>query len=143
VAQRPPLPPFTEETAHQKVQAAEDAWNTAGAVRYLTSEAGIRQFLDQGTGLPTAENTHQVAHAIAPDARGRLCGQRPLQVLLYARVHRRPEYCRHRTIGDRRAQRYQGSREPVGARIVGMPDVPISTPSCHTPAKTRAATFRR
>jgi nuclear transport factor 2 (NTF2) superfamily protein len=28
VAQRPPLPPFTEETARQKVQAAEDAWNT-------------------------------------------------------------------------------------------------------------------
>jgi hypothetical protein len=28
MAQRPPLPPFTEETARQKVQAAEDAWNT-------------------------------------------------------------------------------------------------------------------
>jgi S-adenosyl methyltransferase len=39
------------------------------AVRYLTREAGIRQFLDLGTGLPTAENTHQVAQAIAPDAR--------------------------------------------------------------------------
>ncbi|HLH83075.1 MAG TPA: SAM-dependent methyltransferase [Trebonia sp.] len=39
------------------------------AVRYLTAEAGIRQFLDLGTGLPTAQNTHQVAQAIAPDAR--------------------------------------------------------------------------
>ena len=39
------------------------------AVRYLAGEAGIRQFLDLGTGLPTAENTHQVAQAIAPDAR--------------------------------------------------------------------------
>src|SRR5205823_9963203 len=28
VSQRPPLPPFTEETARRKVQAAEDAWNT-------------------------------------------------------------------------------------------------------------------
>jgi hypothetical protein len=31
------------------------------AVRYLAGEAGIRQFLDIGTGLPTADNTHQVA----------------------------------------------------------------------------------
>ena len=39
------------------------------AVRYLTAEAGIRQFLDIGTGIPTAGNTHQVAQAIAPEAR--------------------------------------------------------------------------
>ena len=37
------------------------------AVRYLAAEAGIRQFLDLGTGLPTAQNTHQVAQEIAPD----------------------------------------------------------------------------
>ncbi len=36
------------------------------AVRYLASEAGIRQFLDIGTGLPTADNTHQVAQQVAP-----------------------------------------------------------------------------
>ena len=39
------------------------------AVRYLATEAGIRQFLDVGAGLPTAENTHEVALAAAPDAR--------------------------------------------------------------------------
>ena len=39
------------------------------AVRYLAGEAGIRQFLDLGTGLPTTGNVHQVAHAIAPEAR--------------------------------------------------------------------------
>jgi S-adenosyl methyltransferase len=39
------------------------------AVRYLAGEAGIRQFLDIGTGIPTAGNTHQVAQAIAPEAR--------------------------------------------------------------------------
>ncbi len=39
------------------------------AVRYLAGEAGIRQFLDIGSGLPTADNTHEVAQAIAPDAR--------------------------------------------------------------------------
>jgi hypothetical protein len=38
-------------------------------VRYLAAEAGIRQFLDIGTGIPTAGNTHQVAQAVAPEAR--------------------------------------------------------------------------
>ena len=41
----------------------------ARAVRYLAGEAGIRQFLDIGTGLPTASNTHQVAQAVAPECR--------------------------------------------------------------------------
>jgi O-methyltransferase involved in polyketide biosynthesis len=39
------------------------------AVRYVAADAGIRQFLDVGTGLPTANNTHQVAQQVAPDAR--------------------------------------------------------------------------
>ena len=39
------------------------------AVRYLAAEAGIRQFLDLGTGIPAANNTHEVAQAAAPDAR--------------------------------------------------------------------------
>jgi hypothetical protein len=39
------------------------------AVGYLAGAAGIRQFLDIGTGLPTADNTHQVAQRTAPDAR--------------------------------------------------------------------------
>src|SRR5271167_1472337 len=38
-------------------------------VRYLASECGVHQCLDVGTGLPTASNTHQVAQAVAPDAR--------------------------------------------------------------------------
>ncbi len=38
-------------------------------IRYLGGEAGIRQFLDIGTGIPTAGNTHQVAQAIAPESR--------------------------------------------------------------------------
>jgi hypothetical protein len=41
----------------------------ARVVRYLVAECGIRQFLDVGTGLPTASNTHQVAQAIAPESR--------------------------------------------------------------------------
>ena len=39
------------------------------ATRYLAAEAGIRQFLDIGTGLPTADNTHEVAQRIAPESR--------------------------------------------------------------------------
>ncbi len=41
----------------------------ARAVRYLVAEAGIRQFLDIGTGLPTADNTHEVAQGLAPGSR--------------------------------------------------------------------------
>lgn len=39
-------------------------------VRYLAAEVGIRQFLDLGSGLPTADSTHQVAQRSAPDACG-------------------------------------------------------------------------
>ncbi|MEU6348188.1 SAM-dependent methyltransferase [Streptomyces sp. NPDC047072] len=39
------------------------------AVRHLAGERGLRQFLDVGTGLPTAENTHEVAQRVAPDAK--------------------------------------------------------------------------
>jgi O-methyltransferase involved in polyketide biosynthesis len=41
----------------------------ARAVRFLAGEAGIRQFLDIGTGLPTADNTHELAQRIAPESR--------------------------------------------------------------------------
>src|SRR6202046_3445448 len=41
----------------------------ARAVRFLTAEAGIRQFLDIGTGIPTANNTHQVAQRVAAESR--------------------------------------------------------------------------
>jgi hypothetical protein len=38
-------------------------------VRYLAAEAGLRQFLDIGTGLPTMQNTHEVAQQVAPECR--------------------------------------------------------------------------
>jgi S-adenosyl methyltransferase len=38
-------------------------------VRFLAGEAGIRQFLDIGTGIPTANHTHQLAQSVAPDCR--------------------------------------------------------------------------
>jgi hypothetical protein len=55
------------------------------AVRHLAGEAGIRQFLDVGTGLPTANNTHQVAQAIAPESRIAYVDNDPL-VLTHARA---------------------------------------------------------
>ena len=55
------------------------------AVRYLAGEAGIRQFLDIGTGLPTAPNTHQVAQAVAPESRVVYTDNDPL-VLAHARA---------------------------------------------------------
>jgi hypothetical protein len=55
------------------------------AVSYLVSEAGIRQFLDIGTGLPTANNTHQVAQRIAPECRIVYVDNDPL-VLAHARA---------------------------------------------------------
>jgi hypothetical protein len=39
------------------------------AVRYLAGEAGVRQFIDLGSGLPTQGNVHEIAQAVAPDAR--------------------------------------------------------------------------
>ena len=38
-------------------------------VRYLAAEAGIRQFLDIGTGLPATSSVHEVAQAVEPSAR--------------------------------------------------------------------------
>ncbi len=47
------------------------------AVRFLAGEAGISQFLDIGTGIPNAGNTHAVAQDIASEVAHRLCRQRP------------------------------------------------------------------
>ena len=55
------------------------------SVRYLAGEVGIRQFLDVGTGLPTADNTHEVAQRVAPDARIVYVDNDPL-VLAHARA---------------------------------------------------------
>lgn len=55
------------------------------AVTYLATEAGIRQFLDIGTGLPTMQNTHEVAQRAAPDSRIVYVDNDPL-VLAHARA---------------------------------------------------------
>jgi S-adenosyl methyltransferase len=55
------------------------------AVRYLVAEAGIRQFLDIGTGLPSANNVHEVAQDVAPSCRIVYVDNDPL-VLAHARA---------------------------------------------------------
>jgi hypothetical protein len=57
----------------------------ARAVRYLATEEGIRQFLDVGTGLPSANNTHEVAQAVAPASRVLYVDNDPI-VLAHARA---------------------------------------------------------
>ncbi|WP_235487906.1 SAM-dependent methyltransferase, partial [Frankia sp. AvcI1] len=55
------------------------------AITFLAGEVGIRQFLDIGTGLPTADNTHEVAQRIAADSRIVYVDNDPL-VLVHARA---------------------------------------------------------
>jgi O-methyltransferase involved in polyketide biosynthesis len=55
------------------------------AIRYLVIEAGVRQFLDIGTGLPTADNTHEIAQRLNPACRIVYVDNDPL-VLAHARA---------------------------------------------------------
>ncbi|MFE0517631.1 SAM-dependent methyltransferase [Streptomyces sp. NPDC058954] len=65
--------------------ARADRWFLGRAVRFLTEERGVRQFLDIGTGLPTVDNTHEIAQRIAPDARIVYVDNDPI-VLAHART---------------------------------------------------------
>jgi O-methyltransferase involved in polyketide biosynthesis len=65
--------------------ARADRYFLARAVRYLAAEQGIRQFLDIGTGLPTVDNTHEVAQRVAPESRIVYVDNDPL-VLVHARA---------------------------------------------------------
>jgi len=57
----------------------------ARAVRFLAGDPGIRQFLDIGTGIPSASNTHEVAQSVAPTARIVYVDNDPI-VLTHARA---------------------------------------------------------
>jgi hypothetical protein len=68
-----------------RLAAMENRGFLRRAVTMLTEEAGIRQFLDIGTGLPSADNTHEVAQRIAPDAKVVYVDNDPL-VMVHARA---------------------------------------------------------
>jgi O-methyltransferase involved in polyketide biosynthesis len=72
------LPEIVDNARHDRAYLGR-------VVRYLTGTAGVRQFLDIGTGLPTADNTHEVAQRVAPESRIVYVDNDPL-VLVHARV---------------------------------------------------------
>ena len=99
------------------------------AVRFLTAEAGLRQFLDIGTGIPTADNTHEVAQRVAPDARIVYVDNDPI-VLVHARslLPSTPEGATDFIDADirdpdlilREAARTLDFGRPVGLMLVGI-----------------------
>ncbi|MBO2462299.1 SAM-dependent methyltransferase [Actinomadura violacea] len=98
-------------------------------VRFLAAEAGIRQFLDIGTGLPTMDNTHEVAQRITPEARIVYVDNDPL-VLVHARslLTSSPEGATDYIEADVRdpdpilagAARTLDFEEPVGLMLMGI-----------------------
>jgi O-methyltransferase involved in polyketide biosynthesis len=68
-----------------RIAARENRKFLGRAVRYLAAEAGIRQFLDLGSGLPTTDNVHEVAQRITPDAHVVYVDNDPM-VLAHARA---------------------------------------------------------
>jgi hypothetical protein len=66
-------------------QARADRAFLGRAVEHLAGDRGMRQFLDIGTGLPTADNTHEVAQRVAPSSRITYVDNDPL-VLVHARA---------------------------------------------------------
>ena len=103
----------------------------ARAVRYLAGDAGLRQFLDIGTGIPSAGNVHEVAQEVAPDSRVLYVDNDPV-VLVHARALiagtpegqvafiqadlRRPEDI----LGDPAVARTLDLAQPVGLVLVGV-----------------------
>src|ERR687898_342645 len=68
-----------------RIMARENRQFLGRAVRYLAGEAGIRQFLDIGTGIPTSPNVHEIAQETAPDAHVVYVDNDPI-VLAHARA---------------------------------------------------------
>ncbi len=101
----------------------------ARVVRYLAAEAGIRQFLDIGTGIPSASNTHEVAQAVAPDSRIVYVDNDPI-VLSHARalLASGPEGSTQYIDGDlrdgaailREAARTLDFGQPIALMLVGV-----------------------
>ena len=98
-------------------------------VRFMAGEAGVRQFLDVGTGLPTADNTHQVAQRVAPESRIVYVDNDPL-VLVHARalLTSSPEGATHFVDADmsdpgnvlQEAGKLLDLTQPVGLTFMGV-----------------------
>ncbi|WP_433330212.1 SAM-dependent methyltransferase [Spirillospora sp. CA-294931] len=98
-------------------------------VTHLAAEQGVRQFLDIGTGLPTMDNTHEVAQRVAPDARIVYVDNDPL-VLVHARalLTSRPEGATHYIDADllrpqeilSRARQLLDFSRPIALMLMGI-----------------------
>src|SRR5690348_1315299 len=110
-------------------QARADRAFLGRAIRYLAGGEGVRQFLDIGTGLPTADNTHQVAQRVAPESRIVYADNDPM-VLAHARalLTSAPEGACDYVDGDLRdpddilakAARTLDFTQPVGLMLLGI-----------------------
>lgn len=76
---------LTREVPEALLFARENRAFLRRSVRYLAAECGIRQFIDNGSGLPTSDNVHQVAQRHQPDARVVYIDNDPV-VLAYGRA---------------------------------------------------------
>ena len=68
-ADREAIAALLQAVPNARTGARENRAFLGRAVQYLVAEAGIRQFLDIGSGLPTANNVHEVAQSVAPGSR--------------------------------------------------------------------------
>jgi len=84
-ADRETVAKVLEKSPNARIAPRENRAFLGRAVRFLTAEAGLRQFLDIGTGLPTTNNVHEVAQSIAPSSRIVYVDNDPL-VLVHARA---------------------------------------------------------
>ena len=99
------------------------------SVSYLAGQAGIRQFLDIGTGLPTASNTHEIAQSIAPEARVVYVDNDPVvlshaRALLHSNPHGATDYL-DVSLTDtgtivREASRTLDFRQPVAITLIAI-----------------------
>lgn len=112
----------------------------ARAVRYLAGSAGIRQFLDIGTGLPTANNTHEVAQATAPESRVVYVDNDPIimvhaRALLTSTPQGRTDYVqadlREPDTILREAARTLDFTRPVGLMLLGILNFITDTDEAH------------
>jgi len=114
-----------------RTAARENRTFLGRAVRYLVAEAGIRQFLDIGTGLPSANNVHEVAQAQAPESRVVYVDNDPV-VLAHARAlltstpqgrsaYIQADLCEPETIlADPALRRTLDLSRPVALMLVGI-----------------------
>ena len=84
-ADREAIAALLQAVPNTRTGARENRAFLGRAVRYLVAEAGVRQFLDIGAGLPTSPNVHEVAQTVSPDARIVYVDNDPI-VLAHARA---------------------------------------------------------